>query len=50
VLTDAAGLTAIFDELRSQLTVKAPSLRMLAQMQEANTARDAIDAASCITI
>lgn len=50
VLIDAAGLTAIFDELRAQLAVKSPSLRMLAQMQEANTARDEIDAASCSTI
>lgn len=50
VLIDAAGLTAIFDEMRAQLNVKAPSLRTLAQMQEANTARDEIDAAACITI
>ena len=46
VLIDAAGLTAIFDELRAQLTVKAPSLRALAGMQQGYTERDEADAAA----
>lgn len=46
VLIDAAGLTAIFDELRAQLTVKAPSLRALSTMQQGYSERDETDAMS----
>jgi hypothetical protein len=44
VLIDAAGLTAIFDELRAQLTVKALPLRALVGMQQGYTERDEADA------
>ena len=46
---DAAGLTRLHDLLRAQWP-KAHSKQSIAQIQDANTARDAIDAAACITI
>ena len=44
VLIDAAGLTAIFDDLRAQLTARAPSLRAMVAMQQGYSARDEADA------